>query len=270
MDDNPTMWKSLPSVFGILATVSLVLSITYDWGYLHWLGVSFSEVPTSLSDHARSALVWAPSVGIGFFCFFVLELLTRRIEQGMTEQELIETSKNPKFTKLYREAPLILGEVFAVGGVVAYLLWAAIPLEVFFVLSVISWFVIARWLFSHKRIQERTSPIYRIGIALIPAVFIYFVNTGMSAAKTDVSKARAESFRTIKIKTQAKPFEAKVLRNFEKAVLLWDPVQMKIRLIPWNEIDSIVFPYHESTFAGLLAEKESGKNEKAKKSNNEK
>lgn len=264
------MWKSLSSVFGILATVSLVLSVIYDWAYLHWLGVSFSEVPTSLSDHAKSALIWAPSVGIAFFCLFVLELLTRRMEQGKTEQELIETSKNPKFTKFYREAPFILGEVFAVGGVVAYLLWAAIPLEFFFVMAIISWFVIAKWLFSHKRIQERTSPIYRIGVALIPAVFIYFVNMGMIAAKTDVSKARAESIRTIKIKTQAKPFEVKVLRNYEKAVLLWDPVKMKIRLIPWNEIDSIMFPYHESTFSGLLAKEGSEKDKKPKKPNNEK
>lgn len=258
------MWQSLPNMIAVLATVSLGLSITYDWAYLHWLGISFAELPTTLSDHARSALVWMPSVGVALFGMLIFELITRRIEQGMTEKELIETSKNPRFTKFFRESPFIAGEVLSAVGIVTYLLWAAIPVEAFLFCSIIFWFAASRWIFGHRRIQERTTPIFRIGVAIIPAIAIYFVYHGMSAAKADLGSSGPEKIRTFNFKGDGKAVEAKILRSFENVALLWIPNDKKIRIVSLGELESIDSSFQEAVFHGVLSKKKS-ENGEAKK-----
>ncbi len=53
----PTVALSIP----ILISLILVLSVAYDWGFLFWIGVKFSEIPTTIDDHIRTALVWIPN-----------------------------------------------------------------------------------------------------------------------------------------------------------------------------------------------------------------
>ncbi len=45
----------------VLASVCvLAVSVAYDFGYLFALGLWFSSVPTSVADHARTAIIWIP------------------------------------------------------------------------------------------------------------------------------------------------------------------------------------------------------------------
>jgi len=73
---------AVPSLVTLCGTLSLVASVIYDWGYLLALGTGFAVVPTSLVDHARSALLWLPPSGLGLAIGLVMELATRRIEGG--------------------------------------------------------------------------------------------------------------------------------------------------------------------------------------------
>lgn len=43
-----------------LSALLLTLSVVYDHFYLQALGLSFAVVPTTLSDHLRSAIIWLP------------------------------------------------------------------------------------------------------------------------------------------------------------------------------------------------------------------
>lgn len=43
----------------------LVLSVAYDFSFLQAIGLSFQTVPTTIADHVRSAIVWAPGVIAG-------------------------------------------------------------------------------------------------------------------------------------------------------------------------------------------------------------
>lgn len=50
---------------GILAlavAIGVAFSVVYDWGFVHGLGVRLDTVPTSLTDHARTGILWAPFV----------------------------------------------------------------------------------------------------------------------------------------------------------------------------------------------------------------
>lgn len=66
-----SIWSTFGQLITPFAALSFLLSVDYDWGYLGALGLSFADVPTTISDHVRSALVWAPwvltSFGAGVF-----------------------------------------------------------------------------------------------------------------------------------------------------------------------------------------------------------
>ena len=71
----------VPGVSAAIATASFVLSIAYDYGYLHAVGLSLGEVPTTISDHTTTALRWSPAVSV-----FVLGMLAAAYE-GIVESQ---------------------------------------------------------------------------------------------------------------------------------------------------------------------------------------
>jgi hypothetical protein len=58
----------LSKSIGFLGAICLGFSVIYDWGYLTGLGLGFREIPTSLTDHLRSAIIWLP-ISIPFLLF---------------------------------------------------------------------------------------------------------------------------------------------------------------------------------------------------------
>ena len=51
------------AAIGLIATALLVVPVSYDFAYLTGLSLSFAQVPTTLADHTRSAVLWIPIVG---------------------------------------------------------------------------------------------------------------------------------------------------------------------------------------------------------------
>ena len=88
-------------IISFLTSALLVLSVVYDFTYLSALNLSFSQIPTTISDHVRSALLWAPLLFLGLFSYFFFEMVLKRAEKGMSEEEIINTSPNPKFTRIF-------------------------------------------------------------------------------------------------------------------------------------------------------------------------
>lgn len=63
----------------LFGTVCVGFSVIYDFGYLYGLGLSLREVPTSFSDHLRSAIIWLPSSAIFVvFEFFIAFYFSKR------------------------------------------------------------------------------------------------------------------------------------------------------------------------------------------------
>lgn len=61
---------------GVAAAYLLIVSVGYDYAYVRALGLSFAALPTSLADHVRTAILWAPITGVGLVSGFLLGLLT--------------------------------------------------------------------------------------------------------------------------------------------------------------------------------------------------
>jgi hypothetical protein len=63
--DPVTSIEALGKLLGLMTGALLVLSVGYDYGYLSSIDVTFAAVPTTISDHIRTAIVWAPANGVG-------------------------------------------------------------------------------------------------------------------------------------------------------------------------------------------------------------
>lgn len=59
-----------------IAIILLVMSIFYDYNFFIALGLSFNEIPSSTTEHVRSALLWIP--------YGILLLIVMAFEEART------------------------------------------------------------------------------------------------------------------------------------------------------------------------------------------
>lgn len=154
-------------VLGVLGAATLALSAFYDFSYLKALGLGFSEVQTTLSDHARSALVWIPALLVGVAFYALWELTTRRIEGFRSEEELAQGTRNPERTRRFRQGP---------HKAMTILICIIIVTQFLFVRSDSSWYVIfglgwglaASGAVRHERVRPLLTTGSALAIVLIP------------------------------------------------------------------------------------------------------
>jgi len=232
----------------VAATAALVASVIHDWVYLSRLGLAFSDVPTSLADHGRSALIWLPPLGLGLAGVSVYELLTKRIEGWRTESEIVAASPNPRFFSLFRRSGDLVPLVAALLTIPAYVLLGgeAHGLQ----LGVVAlWVFFLRWVYAHPR-----SPLTRIGtLALLWGGLCIILVMFRGSADADAALTSTSPVRIITMKSDQRVMRVTLLRTYEKGALVKRQDEPQIEFVFWSEIESFKIPYtkHEP-YVGLL------------------
>ena len=189
-------------------------------------------MPTTLSDHLRSSLTWIPETTVIFFGVFVLELFTRRVEQGMTEEELIQSSSAPKFIAWFRRSTIYPTIVLALSPLLAFLLNIDLPIRAWQLSLGFIWLILHSFLFGHERIRQRTSEEFRIGMKWIPVVLVFFAFNGAIAAdKIKSGDGVQYVFNLEKIE-----IVGTLVRAFEKHYLIWDKDKEQIKLLSASKV----------------------------------
>lgn len=178
------LWGLFHDMGGMLAVAGaglLALSVAYDYFFLLALGLSFNSVPTSITDHVRSAIVWVPKVAIFVFGFAVYELIMRRVEGGLTEDDLVRRSPAPRFTKWFRRSAdiglLVMGAVTAVAGTLL-----STTLQGAFLGAMIVWGLLATSVVKHPRLGDKFTPLGARLFVLVPLAVIYVASFGYGSA----------------------------------------------------------------------------------------
>ena len=83
------------TVSGIVASLSLLISVTYDWGFFFELDLSYAKAPTTIVDHIQSWLHWLPAlipVGFGVFLAHLASIKNpvRDLNQNSTRIEVVQ------------------------------------------------------------------------------------------------------------------------------------------------------------------------------------
>lgn len=232
--ENESFLSKLPIFISVFGALTLSLSIAYDYGYFMLFGVGFSEMPTTLSDHLRSSLNWIPNTLLVVFGVVALELFNRRIEQGMTEEEIIQTSPTPKFTAWFRDSPKYPIIALAVFAPFTLILNIDLPLQAWQFSLIIIWFLFHNFLFSHERVLERTSKEFYLFSRWVPAILIYVVFSGAVAANS-IKEGNGTQFV---FELEKSKVEGALVRAFENYYLVWEEGK-NIKLISSGKVISL-------------------------------
>ncbi len=228
---------SIPKYVSAAVPVILSLSVVYDLGYFGGFGLTFSEVPTTISDHLRSSLVWLPVAILCVFFVSVIELFTRRVEQGKSESEIINSAPNPKRTAFFRQSPYYLMTAVAVAIPIASVLGVEIPLTGWQFFSIMVWFSFHNFAFGHERILSKTSVVVWAMSRWIPAVTLWVLFAGFVSAKQVI-----EAPDTVQIELSDKVIARVVLRAYDKFYLVYNPKNEAVTVLTLGEVKSIESP----------------------------
>lgn len=229
--------------------MGFVVSVLYDWGFLFASGLRFDVIPTSISDHVRTALVWLPFLLFAIFCYYAIEFQFQRIEKGFTHEEIVNMSKNPKKMKWFRETPYKI------------LLWAG-PLGILTFLAIgdtaaawlpfctgMLWILFATWCYSSPLIQLRRSRITHILFVTLPAAGLVAVSFGYYSF---LRNAYYEPRQIIVYLEKNHEIKAKLLRTFESGTLIMTSTN-KIQFIPASIITRSPMNQHGNHFRAFCA-----------------
>ena len=242
------------ALVAVIVPLGLAISFAYDWGFFSALGLRFADAPTTIPDHLRTWLVWSPAIIPAVVAFLALELFTRRIEQGRTEDEIAALSPNPALTKRFRTLPWKLIRWMCVIFLVA---WILVGYNLLFTLTVtMCWLWFMEWVFSHPRVLRRHS-IWVVSFAsFAPAALIIFFSlgyrsmdfgNGSSIAHVQVVENGVDSATS----GRAVFMETHVMRSFGDWLLVRD-ASGTVLWVRSDRVDRIEVTRDKQSFRGVL------------------
>lgn len=250
-DSNPVSIGTVAEGVAVAVAVGFVISVIYDWGFLYALDLNFAYLPTTTADHFRSGLIWFPPLLYFIFVYIAIEFQFQRVERGLTESEIIGSSRNPDRMRKFREGPRKLVVWMAPLYVLSWILIGdAFASMLPWVLAIL-WMVFADWCYSSPLIRLRRSKGVQLGFTILPTVGILAFFSGYNAAVDAAVRKPVEV--TIERTTSLGPVSGKVLRVLDKGFLLLGD-NNSIRFIPWEQVQALQTKKTYRQFRGVLCE----------------
>jgi hypothetical protein len=208
------------AVLGTSTLALLLMSVSHEYGYFWIVGRSFQTF-LSTTDYFSNAILWLPTMVVILYIFVDWEIalglkVFAPVEMGWTTVFLFSVFIVPSIFAFFFYGPT---------NIVPY-----VPMVVFFWL-----------LFGTRFVPFADSPVETLQQArrvLIAAPVVMF---------TLFSWGLAHGYDDLGTFDQPYVFEMKggsnvvriILRNFDKGVLVRDPVEAKIEFIRWDEIGKV-------------------------------
>ncbi len=238
-------------VVAIVVAVGFVISVIYDWGFVYALGLDLMNLPTTTSDHFRTGLLWFPYLLTFVFMFFAVEFQFQRVERGLSEQEIIENSKNPEKTKKFREGPWKLIKWTAPLAIFNYILIGDIMSSILPLMFSIIWMGFAEWCYFAPLIQLRRNRESQTAFTFLPIIFILAFSSGYNAAvNTAIREPNKINVTRIQPLTS---LQVNLLREFDRGILILSE-DSKISFVPWGQVQTITNEKLYKPFRGVLCE----------------
>lgn len=237
-----------------LAAGSFVLSAAFDIGYVVRLGLNPGVVPTTLSDHTRSALLWLPFVAVAALYYglaFWLDVRVLSFSKWLLSAPRPLSAAIVVLTPFLFAVPLIFIALSDDTPSVFFLL--PIPMSFLVVLEI--WcllFLYPVLLRQYLRSRKTACPqpmqtverLFAIsGCVVLVPLLGYFV----ALADTQVHILQEHPWMmefTVRafVKSEEPERVFKLLRSFEKGVLVQDIDTAQIHFFQWSEVLSLQYP----------------------------
>jgi len=248
--DSTKLIENAVKITGLLVSTALVLSIIYDWGFFFSLGMSYFDVPTAMTDHFRSGLVWLPNALLLLFINLSIEYFFQRVERGLTEEEIIQASKNPESLRKFRRGPAVLVRVITPICIACFLFLGDIFRGILPFAMIVVWSMFSEWATSTPLLQLRRSATAMVLFHWLPMVFFFVFFMGYNKA-ADIASKVTPCFKISFIGAKA-PMEVNTLRYLDKGALIIQPRTKSISILPWAQIACIETTENYKPYPGLF------------------
>ena len=248
--------QNIASVSGVVASGSILVSFVYDWFFFYALGISFNEAPTTIFDHVQSWLVWLPRVIIGVIVLTAIGLVTHRLEHGMSEEEILESTRNPSRTRRIRNSPYIFVQVLGLFLVVIWVLLGEnyVPTDGLILGGFFTWIFLASWIFRHPIVKARHSKLFNLSFVWIPLLIIIVFLMGYrsaSYAESEYSASIGFGVHDLNYVPTMESRKIKLIRSYENWLLIRDK-KNRISWIKMTNVNNLVKLKEKQPFPGLI------------------
>jgi hypothetical protein len=206
----PDIAERLGKGIGLLSAAALVLSVFYDYNFLLALGLQFSEIPTGIADHLRSAIVWLPGWAPVLALFALLELLTRRM-----------LGFNPAAERTRRHEDL---SIYAfMGLVIIYGIFFSTSYSSLYFIFFFGWSLATVWAMGHPRFRAKFNLVGALAFLLVPMLMTMVGGLGYGRGE-EMLNATKPTWK-IKLKEDEKMQDVEVLglRRFAEVAIFVTP-----------------------------------------------
>ena len=146
--------NTISLALGILSILVFLVSSLREWVYFQIIGSDFISM-ISPSDYTGIALSWLPKFLLPYVVVILVEMIVQRGEHFLSEDEIIQRSKNPERVRFHRKLPqtvlfiliFLLSTFWLIMGFLTsnptlkFLPFAVAPF----------WFMFCQWFASHPR-----------------------------------------------------------------------------------------------------------------------
>lgn len=221
--------ESLAKVLTLFGSAGVVLSLCHETGFYWELGLSFTELPAGFADHAKSILRWLPHLVV-LACLVTIVL---NLRLGKDSSSIAELPSGPVLDWVY----IIGATILAVAGG-----WVFHQYEVAVAMLFLAWAL------SFTKLASRREGWKRLGRGLLASILLgvpLVAFIAASGAEEAHEKTRSILDRPHQILERTDslggvpPSEIKVLRTYDKALLVWNPQTEQTEIIPWAFVKTL-------------------------------
>ena len=244
------MFGAVGNAVALAVPAGLVISIFYDYGFFSAIGLSFIDTPTSVGDHFRTGVIWFPALVLLFIGYVAVEFQFQRVEKGLTEQEIIDSSPKPERTRRFRAGPYRLIAVFAPIVMLFFLLIGDVQASLVPGAAAITWMIFSVWCNSSPLILLRRPKIVRDLFLFGPVIIIVSYFSGYNKAieqaltKPELVEIELDDGKSVTFQS---------LRTLENGFLFISE-EGEVRLLSWDIVRSYSFVENYEPFRGILCE----------------
>ena len=234
----------ISEIIGILSSLFFVLTIIYVYGYSKSIGVQVLKYFT-LNDYLNYSINWLTPILLFLFVGLIFHLITRRVEHGKSEEEIIASSSNPKFTKRFRK-------------IANYLMWASMILiglssYFFYLLNKISeerlysdlkiaipisWIIFSYWYIKVPRLIKDWRKKHILLFTFIPAIIMSSFFAGLHDGEKALNNKYENEIQKV-LYNNKKEISGNIIFMLSNYTILIKKGSNKIISIPNSEIKII-------------------------------
>lgn len=231
--------EDLTKWMGAAAALLLVLSTAFDFNYLYALGLAFEDVPTTLADHVRSALVWAPKAAVYLLALGLWEMGMSLVEDGQTEEELIRRSRFPRLIRYFRTSMKFLAATVLLFALVVDMLLNNSNRGLY-LFAIIGWGSLAFWVVQHQRLGEIFNSTGKRLFVALPILSIWVGSLGYGEGHTMLERKSPTWIVNLKTESGTASHELLGLRRFTTSAVLVS-MDRKVLVVPDDLIITATF-----------------------------